>query len=127
MRLADETLLSLAFYAPQWATHVEAALGWPGLEEAVWWIHAHTMDRRWSVQEEVRQKWHAAIRQRTPLAMEDLLEGAVDVAWFGRVSSGGAPGKRGSIVRSAAIPALEGRSPPAHLTSTSYWIGEACK
>src|SRR5262249_31670993 len=37
-------LVAAAVYAPQWARHVEQALGWPRLEEAVWWIHAHSKD-----------------------------------------------------------------------------------
>ena len=36
----ENALIAVAFYAPQWARFVEAALGWPGFEEAVWWFHA---------------------------------------------------------------------------------------
>jgi hypothetical protein len=83
--IADQRLLELAVYAPQWASHVEHALGWPHLAEAVWWIHAHTRDRGWTVDPELREKWKAEVAQRTPLEAEDLLDGAVDVAWFKRV------------------------------------------
>ena len=38
----ERCLLAVAFYAPQWARHVQAALGWPVFEEAVWWFHAGT-------------------------------------------------------------------------------------
>ena len=77
-------LIEVAMYAPQWARHVERALDWPGLEDGVWWLHAHTRDRQWNMEPEIRRKWEAAVRQRTPLAGRDLLEGAVDVAWFRR-------------------------------------------
>lgn len=83
-KVGQDTLVALACYAPQWAAHVEVALGWPGLEQAVWWIHAHTKDRQWSVEESVREQWTAAVRQRTPLEAADLHDGAVDVAWFHR-------------------------------------------
>ena len=80
----EARFIEVAMYAPQWAGHIEQALAWPGLEDAVWWIHAHTRDAHWGVEEEIRNKWEAAVRQRTPLAGRDLMEGAVDVAWFHR-------------------------------------------
>jgi len=76
--------IELAVFAPQWARHVAHALGRPGLEEAIWWIHAHTKDRRWNVPAEIRDAWQAEIAERTPISAEDLLDGAVDVAWFQR-------------------------------------------
>src|SRR5262249_34198492 len=80
-------LLELAVYAPQWSEHVERMLEWAELTEAVWWIHAHVRDRGWSIDQDLREKWKAEIAQRTPLDAEDLLDGAVDVAWFNRVYS----------------------------------------
>ncbi len=82
--LGEKRLLDLAAYAPQWARFVEHALAWPGLEEAVWWLHAHTRDRSWTVDQEVLEGWKAEIQQRTPLLPDDLLQGAADVAWFWR-------------------------------------------
>ncbi len=78
-------LLDLAVFAPQWAPLVAATLGWPGLHDAVYWLHAHTRDSNWSVPQEVRDAWEAEISERTPLAALDLTEGAVDVAWFRRM------------------------------------------
>jgi hypothetical protein len=75
-------LIETAVYAPQWAGHVERALGWPGLADAVWWLYAHTKDRHWSVEQEVRSVWAAQVAERTPLSADQLLDGAVDVAWF---------------------------------------------
>lgn len=80
--VSDQRLLELAVFAPQWAVVVEDALSWPGLAEAVWWFHAHTKDEHWSVSGEVRETWAAMSAERTPLLADDLVAGAVDVAWF---------------------------------------------
>jgi hypothetical protein len=80
--VAPERLVDLALYAPQWAMPVEEALGWPGLAAGVLWLHAHTKDRQWSVDAELRDSWAAMTAERTPLAAQDLIDGAVDVDWF---------------------------------------------
>jgi hypothetical protein len=85
--LSEDRLVELAVYAPQWAAHVEHALGWKELTEAVWWIHAHTKGTDWTVDNEIRELWQADLSGRTALSSADLLEGAVDVAWFLRVHS----------------------------------------
>jgi HEAT repeat protein len=84
-KLAQSQLIEAAVYAPQWAHFVERALGWNGFGEAVWWIHAHTRDRNWYIDEAIREIWEAQIGERTPLSGTDLYDGAVDVAWFHRV------------------------------------------
>ena len=83
--VSEQRLLDLAVYAPQWAGFVCFALGWDGLEEAVYWLHAHTKDAGWTVDQHVRDVWNAEVAERTPLSPQDLLDGAVDVAWFARV------------------------------------------
>jgi Family of unknown function (DUF5724)/Domain of unknown function (DUF4132)/HEAT repeats len=85
VKLPDARLVELAAYAPQWARHVEAAVGWPGLADAIWWMHAHTKDDSWTVEQEIREAWAAEVAERTPLSADELLDGAVDVAWFERV------------------------------------------
>jgi hypothetical protein len=81
-RVADGRLVELALYAPQWASHVNHVLQWPGFEGAVWWIQAHTKDdRSWRLQE-LKELWAAEVSERTPLLPADLTEGAMDVAWF---------------------------------------------
>jgi hypothetical protein len=83
-RVSEARLVELAVYAPQWAAHVNHVLQWPGLEDAVWWIQAHTRDdRSWQLAE-VKEIWAAEVSERTPLSAADLTEGAVDVAWFAR-------------------------------------------
>jgi len=76
--------LELAMFAPQWAAHAEHALGFPGLEDAIWWVHAHTKNRDYW-RGELRDIWASRISERTELDADDLEEGAVDVAWFRRV------------------------------------------
>lgn len=78
-------LLEVGVYAPQWAAHVEHALGWPGYENAVWWLHAHTKGDDWTVDRDLRNEWTSQVAQRTPLDAEDLVRGAVDVVWFREV------------------------------------------
>ncbi|WP_019010260.1 DUF4132 domain-containing protein [Deinococcus aquatilis] len=80
--IPEGRLLDLAMFAPQWARLVAAALGWKGLEGGVYWLHAHTRDTSWSVAQDVREAWEAEISERTPLTPQELLDGAVDVAWF---------------------------------------------
>ena len=84
-RISEARLVELAVYAPQWAAQVNHVLGWSGLEDAVWWIEAHTKDdRSWQLNE-MKELWAAEVSERTPLSAGDLTEGAVDVAWFRRV------------------------------------------
>jgi hypothetical protein len=80
-----DRLIQFAFYAPQWVQYIEHTLGWPGFADGVWWIHAHTKDSQWSVEEDVRDTWVAQIAERTPLSAESLVDGAVDVAWFQQI------------------------------------------
>jgi hypothetical protein len=82
--VADARLIDLALYAPQWAAPVEEALGWPALADGVLWLHAHTKDQHWSVEQELRESWAAMTAERTALSAADLVEGAVDVQWFHR-------------------------------------------
>jgi hypothetical protein len=86
--LDHKRLVAAALYAPQWASYVEHVLGWPHFEDAVWWIYAHTKDVNWGVGQEIRATWQAQIAKRTQLTAADLLDGAVDVAWFWRSHMG---------------------------------------
>jgi HEAT repeat protein len=81
-KVPAKRLVELAVFAPHWASHVETAVGWAGLESAVWWLHAHTKDRGWSVDADILEVWKAEVAERTPLASDDLLDGAVDTQWF---------------------------------------------
>ncbi|WP_009632811.1 DUF5724 domain-containing protein [Synechocystis sp. PCC 7509] len=83
--IGQQQLIELAIYAPQWANYVESALKWRSFAQAVWWIHAHTKDDNWQVEQEIRETWNAQISEQTPLTGQDLLNGAVDIDWFTRV------------------------------------------
>ena len=85
--LDERRMVELGHYAPQWAAHVQHVLGWPGYEDAAWWIHAHSKGADWSVDEEIRSEWRVAISQRTAVGADDLVRGAVDVDWFHRLHS----------------------------------------
>ncbi|MDX9911423.1 MAG: DUF5724 domain-containing protein [Phycisphaerales bacterium] len=78
-------MLEVGMYAPQWAGHIERAIGARGFEDAVWWIHAHTKRSDTWRNQEIREIWTAQIKERTELDAEDLEEGAVDVSWFNRL------------------------------------------
>lgn len=82
--IKPEQLLRIALFAPQWARHIEAVIGWPQLAEAVWWLHAHLKAGGWQG-EEIGAARVAEIRKRTMLTDEERSAGAVDVAWFWRV------------------------------------------
>jgi uncharacterized protein DUF5724/uncharacterized protein DUF4132 len=99
--IKERLLLETAVYAPQWARHIEAALGWESFAEGVWWIYAHTKDRHWSVDKHIRDVWAAEVNERTPLTGEELLDGAVDVQWFHRVHSALGPERWEEIDRAA--------------------------
>ena len=86
--IPTQQLVELAMYAPQWVNYIEHALRWKGFSEAVWWFHAHTKDEAWQVDADIRNLWAAQIAERTPLSSQDLLDGAVDVAWFQRIRKG---------------------------------------
>lgn len=81
-KLPEKRLLELAVFVPHWARFVEHTVAWPGLTEAAWWLHAHTKDDRWQIDQETRDQWAAEMSQRTPLLQKNLVDGAVDVDWF---------------------------------------------
>lgn len=86
--IPTQRLVELAMYAPQWANYIEHALRWKDFAEAVWWFHAHTKDNAWQVDADIQDLWAAQIAERTPLSSQDLLDGAVDVAWFQHIRKG---------------------------------------
>jgi hypothetical protein len=81
-QIGERRQVELAVYAPQWAKAVEASLGWPGLTDAVWWVHAHTKGGDWHAPDDIKAEWEGDLSIRTPLSSADLIDGAVDVAWF---------------------------------------------
>ncbi|MGJ8656151.1 MAG: DUF5724 domain-containing protein [Akkermansiaceae bacterium] len=84
-KISKERFIDLAMFAPQWAKHIEAHVQYHGLENAVWWIHAHTKDEHWEVDQDVKEQWNAQVAEKTPLTPDELVDGAVDVTWFSEV------------------------------------------
>lgn len=81
-KIPENRLTELAVYAPQWATYVEQYLDWPKFAEGVWWLYAHTKDRQWHAEQDLREEWALQISEFTPLSADLLMDGAVDVSWF---------------------------------------------
>ncbi len=80
--IPEQRLLELGLFAPQWTQFVAQTIGWKGLSEGMYWLRAHTKDTGYSSEEE---GWRLEMAQLTPLTTQDLIDGAVDVAWFHQV------------------------------------------
>ena len=113
--LPKERWIDIAMFAPQWAGLIEAYLNIPGIEDAVWWVHAHTKDEHWEVSNEVRELWKTELAAKTPLSSEDLVDGAVDVAWFQRVYGVLKKAKWQQIMKSAKFASSSGGHKRAEL------------
>ncbi|MDR1322006.1 MAG: DUF4132 domain-containing protein [Gracilibacteraceae bacterium] len=74
-RIADKRLIEAAMYAPAWIGPVSDYLGWPGLQSAVWYFHAHVNDS-FSAEKETE------VARYSPITPEEFNDGAFDVAWF---------------------------------------------
>jgi hypothetical protein len=100
-RISQRRMIEAAVYAPQWARHIEHALGWDSCAESVWWVYAHTKDRTWTVDAAIQKEWEAQISEWTPLSSADLYDGAVDVTWFQRVYTRLGPARWDAIYQAA--------------------------
>ncbi len=85
LKISQKGIVKITVYAPQWAGLIEKYLGWPGLEEAVWWIHAHTKDNNWRVDTDIRDTWSAQIGEYTPLTSKELMEGLLTSVGSGKL------------------------------------------
>jgi hypothetical protein len=63
--ITEKRLIELGMFAPQWARHVERAVGWPSIASAIWWFHAHTKDTSWTVDRDVSAVWAAEVSEQT--------------------------------------------------------------
>lgn len=122
--IGEDRLVEIGVFAPQWAAHVERALGWTGFEDAVWWIHAHTKGNDWQLDDAVREMREARIAERTPIPEDELTEGAVDAAWFARVHGALGP-ERWERVYAAAKYACSGIGHKRAQLFADAMIGEA--
>ena len=123
-RLSEQTVLELAFLAPQWVRHVESYLGWEGMAEALYWFLAHMRfsdgredaaigagvaeDAGEDESDADKRKpsaWERLIAERTPLSDTDRLAGAVDVGWFRRIYAQLAPKRWLAMAEAAKLAA----------------------
>lgn len=82
--IGHDRLLELAMFAPQWAGLVETVVRKAGLEDAVWWWHAHNKDNKWHVPQELRDAWADGIAQWSVAAPARSTMGGTDEEWFRR-------------------------------------------
>ena len=106
-KISDTVLYQLAVFAPQWADFIEYTFGWQGFSEGIWWLYAHTRDAQWHIDKEIREDWAAQISEFTPISASELMDGAVDVAWFNHVFQT-LGGERWKIIYEAAAYASSG-------------------
>jgi hypothetical protein len=123
LAISDSRLVDLAIYAPQWAPFVEYATGIKGLETVAFWLHAHTKDQYWEVDEQIRELWFAEVSERTPLSKQDLLDGAVDVEWFRRMYEDVGPAVWRVVLESAKYASSAGGHKRAELFGSAL-LGE---
>lgn len=82
-----ERLLTLALLSPYWAEAVQRVLEWDGLEDAIWWLHAHTQVAAWGDMETRRNDWQGLLSERTPLTGDQFAQGYCDAPWFARFAT----------------------------------------
>jgi len=80
--IKDERLVEFAMYCPRWAPLVESAIGWPGLNSAIHWIHAHTKETNTEESEHLLEAWFSPLVPHTGLSADQLMAGSIDVTWF---------------------------------------------
>lgn len=73
--ITKERLIEVAMYAPQWIDIIEKYLDFTGLKSGCYYFMAHMND-------DFDDKKMAIIARYTPLAPEELKEGAADISWF---------------------------------------------
>ena len=72
--ITEQRLVETAMYAPQWIPLIEAHLGWRGMASGCYYFQAHMC--------EVPRDMESIIAKYTPIAIEDLQDGAFDIDWF---------------------------------------------
>lgn len=74
-KVSDKRLIEAALYSPEWIELVEDAIALPGFRSAAYYFIAH-------MNEECDGIRAARIARFTPLAVEELQNGAFDIGWF---------------------------------------------
>jgi len=76
---SEERLIQAAIYAPQWQKFISKYINWDGLDEGIWWLHAHTKTAAYS---SVNAELESEIAKFTTVEIQDFKDGAVDKEWF---------------------------------------------
>jgi hypothetical protein len=74
-KVSEKQLIDAAMYSPQWLDIVERYLNWPGLKSTGWYFHAH-------INEAFSHEKQSIVARYSPIAPEDLKNGAFDIDWF---------------------------------------------
>lgn len=78
-KLTKERLVQAAIYAPQWQKLISNYLDWKGLDEGIWWMHAHT---KTSGYRDVNSELESEVAKYSAIDLQDFKNGAVDKDWF---------------------------------------------
>jgi len=78
-KISEERLIQAAIYAPQWQKFVSNYLNWKGLDEGIWWFHAHTKTASYS---SVNAELESEMAKFSSIDLQDFKDGAVDKDWF---------------------------------------------
>lgn len=102
LKISPTSLIDMAMLQPRWASHIEHTLNWPGLEEGILWLRAHTTQSRHPMEDEERgEMWEARASEHTAIPLDRLSDGVVDRAWFERCYAKLGP-KRWEVLYDAA-------------------------
>lgn len=78
-RFKESRLIEAAIYAPQWQRFISNYLDWKGLDQAIWWMYAHT---KTSGYQERSADQESEIAKYSSIDIQDFKDGAVDKEWF---------------------------------------------
>ncbi len=78
-KITEERLIQAAIYAPQWQKFISKYLDWKGLDEGIWWLHAHTKTASYS---SVNSELESEMAKYSAVDLQDFKDGAVDKDWF---------------------------------------------
>ncbi|MGE6356183.1 DUF4132 domain-containing protein [Flavobacterium sp. NPDC079362] len=78
-KISEERLIQTAIYAPQWQKLISNYLDWNGLDEGIWWFHAHTKTASYSA---VNSELESEMAKFSSIDLQDFKDGAVDKDWF---------------------------------------------
>lgn len=78
-KFTEERLIQAAIYAPQWQKYISHYLDWNGLDEGIWWLHAHTKTASYS---SVNAELESEMAKYSAVDLQDFKDGAVDKDWF---------------------------------------------